>query len=221
MKILAHRGFWQDKAEQNTLSAFKKAYENGFGIEYDVRDLNGDLVISHDMPKTGALRFSEFCEHYKHFGKNNLLATNIKADGLQTLIKKYFEEYGITNYFLFDMAVPDGIIYHKRGFNNLFTRHSQYEKEPSFYEISSGVWMDEFNGEQWITDKIINHHLQNNKKISIVSPELHDINYYLEKKKSNDLSELKNRWKEFLEFKDLEDFYLCTDFPDIAKEFFS
>jgi glycerophosphoryl diester phosphodiesterase len=50
MKIIAHRGMWFNKHEQNTLVAFERALENGFGIETDFRDFNGSLVISHDLP---------------------------------------------------------------------------------------------------------------------------------------------------------------------------
>ena len=36
MKIIAHRGFWVDREDQNSLDAFKKALDMGFGIEIDV-----------------------------------------------------------------------------------------------------------------------------------------------------------------------------------------
>ena len=54
MKILAHRGFWADEEEKNTLSAFGKAFDSGFGIETDIRDRNGELVISHNPPDTSS-----------------------------------------------------------------------------------------------------------------------------------------------------------------------
>lgn len=48
--IIAHRGgkLW---APENTLEAFRKALEFGvYGIELDVHRLNGELVITHDLP---------------------------------------------------------------------------------------------------------------------------------------------------------------------------
>ena len=51
MEIIAHRGFWRKKTDQNTIGAFKLALNNHFGIETDIRDQNGQLVISHDIPK--------------------------------------------------------------------------------------------------------------------------------------------------------------------------
>lgn len=35
MKIIAHLGYWIDEDEKNTLSAFSRALDNGFGIEID------------------------------------------------------------------------------------------------------------------------------------------------------------------------------------------
>ncbi|EIO3772613.1 hypothetical protein ACHEIS_000356 [Campylobacter upsaliensis] len=51
MQILAHRGFWREKNEQNTLASLAKAFEMGFGIETDLRDGGGggNLLLSHDI----------------------------------------------------------------------------------------------------------------------------------------------------------------------------
>ena len=52
MEILSHRGYWKTVTEKNTIIAFKRSFNLGFGTETDIRDLNGNLVISHDMPST-------------------------------------------------------------------------------------------------------------------------------------------------------------------------
>ncbi|EHZ0305119.1 hypothetical protein K4888_001154 [Campylobacter upsaliensis] len=49
MQILAHRGFWREKKEQNSLASLAKAFEMGFGIETDLRDGGGNLLLSHDI----------------------------------------------------------------------------------------------------------------------------------------------------------------------------
>ena len=64
MEIIAHRGFWRKKTDQNTIGAFKLALNNHFGIETDIRDQNGQLVISHDIPKTKSIRLSELFKIY-------------------------------------------------------------------------------------------------------------------------------------------------------------
>ncbi|MGH2941268.1 MAG: phosphodiesterase, partial [Solirubrobacteraceae bacterium] len=57
MEPLAHRGLWLAPEQRNTLAAFYDAFEHGCGVEIDVRDLDGALVVSHDPPRTGALTF--------------------------------------------------------------------------------------------------------------------------------------------------------------------
>ncbi|UVV76362.1 hypothetical protein NXW84_21120 [Bacteroides fragilis] len=47
MEIIAHRGFWNKESEKNTLTAIKRAIDNGYGFETDYRDNNGTIVISH------------------------------------------------------------------------------------------------------------------------------------------------------------------------------
>ncbi|MBT0757026.1 hypothetical protein KJQ83_07365 [Campylobacter upsaliensis] len=45
MQILAHRGFWREKKEQNSLASLAKAFEMGFGIETDLRDGGGGGIF--------------------------------------------------------------------------------------------------------------------------------------------------------------------------------
>jgi len=209
MKIIAHRGFWNKNIRANSSQAFENAFKNDFGIEFDVRDLDGQLVISHDIPlkKDNLISFEDLLKLYKLFNKDLILAINIKSDGLQLKIKYLLEQYKIKNYFLFDMAVPDSVSYYKNGFKNIYTRQSEYETIPAFYEISQGIWMDEFNTE-WIDEKIINKHFKNKKEIAIVSPELH--------KKDNHLT----RWKFYKKLSCANRLAICTDYPDKAKDFF-
>lgn len=49
MFIIAHRGLWKHPAERNTLTAFENAFKTGFGIETDIRDCLGKIVISHGL----------------------------------------------------------------------------------------------------------------------------------------------------------------------------
>jgi glycerophosphoryl diester phosphodiesterase len=45
----AHRGLHGDGAAENSMSAFRRAVENGYGIELDVRlSRDGELVVFHD-----------------------------------------------------------------------------------------------------------------------------------------------------------------------------
>lgn len=133
-------------------------------------------------------------EFYNKYNNTLPLALNIKADGLQIKLK-----YNIENYFVFDMSVPDGIQYLKQNIKS-FTRESEYEKIPSFYDESSGVWLDEFQG-HWINKEVIEKHIKNNKQICIVSPDLHKREY-------------KNEWKHYKEIENelgINNLMICTE----------
>ena len=47
--FIAHRGFHSDFIPENSLSAFSKAVENGYGIELDIHiTRDGEIVVFHD-----------------------------------------------------------------------------------------------------------------------------------------------------------------------------
>ncbi len=210
MRIISHRGLWNNYNEKNTLHAFKQSFKNGFGVETDLRDMLEQIVISHNMANKDCVALDIFFALYKRFSGDYPLALNIKADGLQSVLKKNLENYDINNYFVFDMSIPDALLYLRAGFN-VFTRQSEYEKQPSFYNEACGVWMDEFY-EHWIDERIIQEHLENNKKVCIVSPELHKRDF-------------KKEWQEYKEMskklKGGDNLMICTDYPLQAKEFFN
>ena len=206
--IISHRGYWLHKKEENSLKAFQRSLSLGFGIEIDVRDYAGDLVISHDIAVDNSLKLSNLLDFYLTCKDQPILAFNIKSDGLQDKLKNQLENFNIKNYFIFDPSVPDAIQYIKQGINT-FTRQSEYEAAPAFYDLANGVWLDEFYSD-WIDEKILNFHHNNAKKICIVSPELHGRDHNLSWKKLRKIL-IKN-----LDIK----IAICTDYPSEAKEFF-
>lgn len=208
MKIIAHRGYWLNQSEKNTATAFSRALEHGFGIETDFRDLNGQLVISHDMPVDGVMRVEDFINIYINEPVSAPIALNIKSDGLYSLIKEFISKSCMVDYFVFDMSVPD-----TRGYLAeqipVFTRLSEYETAPAFLEQSLGVWLDAFESE-WYDSGVIRELLDANKQVAIVSPELHRRPHL----------ELWRILKEN-DFHQNELVSLCTDFPLEAKEYFN
>ena len=207
MEILSHRGFWKLKREQNLISGLLNSIYNKFGVEFDIRDFNSKIVISHDISNIRSQPLENFLKRI--INKKYFLAINIKADGLQKELKKLLKKYKISNYFVFDMSIPDCIQYINQDIN-YFIRQSEYEKDLIFYKKSKGVWLDQFK-KNWINEKVILHHYNNNKKICIVSPELH-------------LREYKKEW---IKYKKIEKKFpnlqlmLCTDFPNKAESFFN
>jgi len=208
LEVLSHRGYWKKITEKNQSAAFERSFSLGFGTETDIRDYKGELVISHDIADDKCITVKEMFEIYNKYDYNLPLALNIKADGLQVKLKELLDEYKIENYFVFDMSVPDGLGYLKQDIK-AFTRESEYEKIPSFYDEAYGIWLDEFQG-HWITQEVIEKHIKNRKQICIVSPDLHKREY-------------KNEWQHYKEIEKelgVNNMMICTDYPEIAKEFF-
>jgi hypothetical protein len=205
MKIISHRGYWATTSEKNSAFAFTKSFSLNFGTETDVRDYLGDLIISHDVPLGSEVRFIEFLEMASTIGKDLPLALNIKADGLASKIHTYLNNYKNLNIFVFDMSVPDMRNYLNLGIP-VFTRLSEVERDPVWLNKSNGVWLDAFESE-WYTSNIISDLLNSGKQVCIVSPELH----------GRDFQPCWNLLKPLAQEKDL---LLCTDFPEVAANFF-
>lgn len=201
VEILAHRGFWKSVEEKNQKVAFERAFDFGFGIETDLRDVCGKIVISHDMPKGDEITFEEVLKIMN--GRNLPLALNIKADGQAKEIQRLLEKYNHTNYFTFDMSIPEMVVQHKVGLS-VFTGLSDIITQPIMFEEAEGVWLDCFNSD-WFNESDILKLLDKGKKVCIVSPDLHKREY-------------KTIWQKY---RNIDGIMLCTDFPLEAKEYFN
>ena len=201
MEIVAHRGFWLLEDEKNTKIAFERAFDNNLGIETDLRDICGKIVISHNMPQGDELSFEELLKLLN--GRNLPLALNIKADGLAEEIKRLLEKYNHTNYFCFDMSIPEMVYQHKVGLN-VFTGISDIVPNPIMFQEAEGVWLDCFNSDWFGAEEILAIQKQG-KKVCVVSPDLHK-------------REFKQIWAKY---KNIENLMVCTDYPQDAKEFFN
>lgn len=212
-QILAHRGFWKTATEMNTPDAFARALSEGYGIETDLRDCLGKLVISHDIAEPDAFSLHAFFELYSSYKDAGPLALNIKADGLANLVCKALHAYEINpkNVFVFDMSVPDMRQYLKLGVQ-VYTRSSEQET-PAFYEDVDGIWVDSFEA-QGANVLDAARFLGAGKKVAFVSPELHGRSPHPK------WSTLRRRLQDMAD-PICEKFQLCTDYPDQASEYFS
>lgn len=201
LTILAHRGWWLTEEEKNTKTAFIRAFENRFGIETDLRDVCGKIVISHNMPKGDEISFEELLQILD--GRNLPLALNIKADGQADEIKRLLTKYQHTNYFCFDMSIPEMVYQHKVGLN-VFTGMSDIVQNPVMLKEAGGVWLDCFNSDWFGREEILAIQKQG-KKVCVVSPDLHK-------------REFKQIWPKY---KNIENLMVCTDYPQHAKVFFN
>jgi len=188
---------WESPEERNSASALATSFTSGFGVETDLRDRDGSLVISHDPPAGDAPMASELVGWAS--GADTPVAVNVKADGLSGLVADLFAGTGV-DWFAFDMSVPETLRYATAGLPYL-TRHSDIEPEPVLYDAAAGVWLDAFHRD-WFGPDVVRRHLDAGKRVVVVSPELHG-------------RPPERTWDWLAEFatgRD-EDLMICTDHP--------
>ncbi|MBS0910315.1 hypothetical protein [Tatumella sp. JGM118] len=207
MHILSHRGWWRTAAERNSLQAFRRSFAAGYGTETDIRDYCGELVISHDIPHQGCLLLRDFFELFVSYDPLLPLALNIKSDGLAGTLKTLLLEYRISNYFCFDMSVPDMLNYIAAGVN-VFARISEFECENPLLSQIQGIWLDNFSDGQCDGERI-QRLMATGLAVCCVSPELHQQNP-------------EGYWQQLRRVKGgglvTDALMLCTDVPDQARE---
>lgn len=205
MIILSHRGLWNNKDERNKCEAFVQSFDAGFGTETDLRDICGKIVISHDMPNGDEITFEEVLKIMN--GRNLPLALNIKADGQAIAILELLRKYNHTNYFTFDMSIPDMVVQIATGLN-VFTGQSDLIEKPILLDKAGGVWLDAFNSD-WYDTARLDDIVEKSGHVCIVSADLHgrDTAY---------------QWEQIKKSKSFngDNLMLCTDKPLLAKEYF-
>ena len=92
MHLIAHR---INKIEQ------LKKIDQKFGIEIDIRDEDGALIVVHDPFKKGQ-KLEKFLKYYNH----KILIANIKSERIEDKVIKMFKNFKITNYFFLDSSFP-------------------------------------------------------------------------------------------------------------------
>lgn len=207
MIIISHRGLWNKEQKGNSLYAIRESFERGFGTELDIRDQGKRIVLSHDAPGEDEVyvEFQDAVELWKKQNTPGYLAIDVKACGLSSKIGQLIK--GSDNYFFFGMALPDMLEYRDKGLS-FFTRVSEYEKDPLLYADADGVWLDLFDSDDDLLTEI-DIHLDNKKKVCIVSAELNG-------------RSCEKQWK-LLKDSGLggnDALILCTDDPQGAKEYF-
>ncbi len=198
------------QAENNTREAFERSFKLGFGTETDFRDYCGELFIAHDPPAAQpSVSAAQFFAMIAASDPALPVAINIKADGLQRMLKEALDTHGISDYFLFDMSIPDALQSVKAGLR-IFARQSDIEPEPQLYAQAQGVWMDAFYDDAWITAESVRRHLDAGKAVCLVSPELHGRDHGA-------------FWERFLHdsLTDNPKLMICSDLPEKAQEFFA
>jgi len=207
MQILSHRGHWIAPGEKNSEVAFRRSFAGGFGTETDIRDCAGKLVIAHDPPSGAEMSLTNFVAVHREYQPTLPLALNVKADGLQAVLREQLKGLVPGSFFFFDMSIPDMLSYVRQAMP-VFTRHSDIENIPVLYDQAVGVWLDDFHG-NWALMPAIEKHLSAGKQVCIVSPELHG-------------RDRRPFWSHLAASAVVKDsrLMLCTDFPEEARALF-
>lgn len=212
IEILSHRGLWRESDQKNSMEAFHLAFAEGFGVETDVRDCCGRLVISHDPPDGYEAGLEDFLSAYVKSGSSSMLAINVKSDGIQQLLAAALTKWNIGRYFVFDMSYPELTRYRASGMN-YFTRISDEEPEVVGLAHAKGVWVDGFS-KDWENFAALEKLIGAGAFLALVSPELH------KRDKTSFWASVRS-WIGGLHFSDRSRILLCTDHPNEARSYFN
>jgi len=148
--------------------------DNRYGLEIDVRDSIGELVISHDPALENEVALNNYL---KHIDNKKLIAINIKSSEIENKLKQILQTNNITNYFTFDWPVPSLIKALQAQLVCAF-RLSEYEKE--MIPNCSWAWIDAFH-KIWYDETFLDSIHSKEIKIALVSPEIHGRKHELKK----------------------------------------
>jgi glycerophosphoryl diester phosphodiesterase len=231
MKILSHRGIIEEKQDfPNSIVAFRNAFKQGFSIETDFRfSKERNVIISHDVNPDTELNAIELFNLVDSLISNNLndnpIAFHIKEAKDEELINSVLELIQKFDFwdktFLFDLFLKDlekikinfpkvslGVSVGEKNYApTIFTKE---EIEPYFQFIDI-IWADEWRSSLYAKD-FFEYYKAHNKKVYVISPELHKT----EKHPFSDNSE--ELWEKIKLF---QFDGICTDFPKKANEFFN
>jgi len=174
MKIISHRGLWNQNTPQNSLEAFAASQALGCGVETDLRSFQGALWLSHDpiQNSKGLTPFDALLELWEK-SKDLPLFLNIKEDGLVPLLLSYRSKLSNLRPIFFDMSIPQLMQFAKFFPKSMLaTRFSDWEQPPHALELCDWIWADGFQSDPSL-EILQSFVVEKNYSLAIVSPELH------------------------------------------------
>lgn len=152
----------------NTIEALKEL-PPCTAIEFDVRDSNGRLIVTHDPFKSGP-----FLEDFLLDCRGRFLIVNIKSSGIETEVLRFLQEQQLKDFFLLDCSTPMMKQLSDIGETRIAVRYSELEGLDTVLKWAGRaqwVWVDCFFS-YILTQEIETLLHANGFKICIVSPEL-------------------------------------------------
>lgn len=161
--------------------------DSNYGIEFDVRNNNGEICLSHD-PIVDNVKV-EPLEKLLQLCNDNLLVANVKESGIEAQVISLIRNYS-DNFFLLDCEMPFIINNYKNMGDYLSIRYSNLESintVENFIDYIKWIWVDTYDE---VDIKKLDDKLYANSKIILVSPERWhkdiDIDEYIEKLRNED-----------------------------------
>jgi len=162
----------------NTIEDLKNV-KNCYGIELDLRDYNGSIIVQHDPYKEGVL----FEDYIKYLNNINLIL-NIKSERIENKIINILNDNNYKGtYFFLDSSFPMIYSLSKEGNKNIALRFSEFEGLDTLINMKGKVdwvWVDVFTKIP-LTFEISKKIKDLGYKICLVSPELQGREYDIEK----------------------------------------
>lgn len=161
----------------NSRVSLTRALEEGFGLETDLRDAAGQLVIGHDPPAEGAPHFLNLLEAWANSGVLGRapLALNVKADGLVPLLLEAEIRLQLSLHYFFDMSFPQLRRYAQAGLP-VALRVSEFEPLSRDLAFDLGLepryWLDGFESDWWLGSRQVEE-VCRLAPVAVVSPEIH------------------------------------------------
>ena len=160
MEYIAHR--------INRIKALKKIPKE-YGVELDLRDIGGRLVLQHE-PFMDGEDFAEYLKHYDH----GTMILNIKSERIERKVLELVQKYNIKDYFFLDSSFPMIYSLSKSGEKNIALRFSEFEGIDTILNMKGKIdwiWVDCFS-KLPIDNENYNLLKQHGFKFCLVSPEL-------------------------------------------------
>jgi hypothetical protein len=148
-----------------------KNISTSFGIELDLRDCDGKIILEHDpFNYKNSDEFDDYIKHYQH----QTLILNVKSERIELEALKILKKYNIKKYFFLDSSFPMIVNLSKSGERNIALRFSEFEGLDTIRNMAgkvNWVWVDCFsklpiNRDIFIELKKLNY------KLCLVSPDL-------------------------------------------------
>lgn len=180
----------------NTVELLKKTPQR-FGIEVDVRERNGVIIMNHDAFADGE-PFENLLKNYNH----KFVAVDVKCEGIETAVADLLKKYGIQDYCLLGITLPWSIRLIDKGMRNISIHFSEIESMGTAKNMigkADWVWVDCFT--KLPLDKESYDFLHKHFKICLGSPDMlgrkQDIKTYKEQLKKIPIDAI------------------CTDYPEL------